>query len=67
MKRIKKSTYLPVLLLLFGAGFYVYNGLKWNSWRENLANMVIYFVIILALWWALRTKERYGDEREKDM
>jgi len=56
-KRIPKSQYLPALLMLVGIGFYVYYGVTWNAWRENIANLLIYIVIIGALFWALRKKE----------
>jgi len=56
-KRIPKSQYLPALLMLVGIGFYVYYGVTWNAWRENIANLLIYILIIGALFWALRKKE----------
>jgi hypothetical protein len=64
MKRIPKSQYLPVLLLLVGIAFYVYYGVTWNAWHENIANLLIYIVIIGALFWSLRKKEKMEKERK---
>lgn len=66
MKRIPRSTYLPALLMLVGIGFYVYYGVTWNAWRENLANLIIYVVIIGALFWSLRKKEEMTKDRRKE-
>lgn len=66
MKRIKKSTYLPVLLLLMGTTFYVYYGVTQNSWQTNLPNLGIYLVIIIALHFSLRQKEKLQEKREKE-
>ena len=41
MRRIPRSTFLPLLLLLAGLAFYVYYGITWNAWRANLANLII--------------------------
>ena len=49
---------MPPLLALGGIAFYVYDGMEMNSWMKNLPNLLIYFVIILALWWALRKKDQ---------
>ena len=64
MTRIRKSNFLPWLLLLVGIAFYVYFGIEYNAWKENLMNMLIYFIIILALYWSLRKKEQLEDERK---
>lgn len=63
MKRIKKSTWLPTLFVLFGAAFYVYFGITHNAWLDNMPNIIIYFVIIAFLTWALRKKEKFEDAR----
>lgn len=63
MKRIRKSTYLPILLFLAGTAFYVYYGIEYNAWMQNLWNIIIYLVIIVALFFTLRKKEQYEDER----
>lgn len=63
MKKIPRSKYLPILLLLVGIAFYVYYGISYNAWRENLANLIIYVVIISALYWSLRAKEKMEGEK----
>lgn len=64
MKRLKKYNWLPPLLMISGIAFYVYDGLKMNSWLVNLPNICIYFVIVLALYLALRKREQLRSERE---
>lgn len=59
MKQIRKSQFLPWLLLLVGLAFYVYYGVSYNAWMHNLPNLVIYILIILALFWALRKQDSY--------
>ncbi len=63
MRRVKKYKWLPPLLALMGIGFYVWDGLQMNSWQKNLPNLIIYAVIIIALWWALRKKESFNDKK----
>ncbi len=67
MRRIPKSQYLPCLLLIMGVVFYVYYGITWNAWRVNLPNLIIYILIILALHWALRKKEKYRNNRNEQI
>jgi len=64
-KGIRKSTALPILLLFFGGLIYVYDGMRFNSWRENLPNMLIMLALVVILFFVLRKKEKYQDEREK--
>jgi hypothetical protein len=49
---------------MVGTAFYIYYGVEWGAWKENLPNLLIYIVIILALFWALRKKEKMEDERD---
>ena len=67
MKRIRKSVYLPLLLLIMGVAFYVYFGVYYNAWNENLPNILIFVGIIVLLAWALRKKEKMEEERENDI
>ena len=60
---MKKSTWLPLALLLAGAAFYVYYGTEYNNWVENLPLIVIDALIVLALHFALKKKEKMEDER----
>ena len=60
--KIKRSIGLPIGLAVVGAAFYIYFGVTWNAWKENLPNIIIYTLIILALWWALRKKEELSNK-----
>lgn len=62
MRRVKKYKWLPPLLAICGVAFYVWDGLQMNSWIKNLPNLIIYAVIIMALWWALRKKEKLNQK-----
>lgn len=58
-----KSVWLPIMLLLAGGAFYVYDGMEYNSWMKNLPLMIVDVLIVIALFWALRKKENLKKER----
>ena len=60
---MKKSIWLPLLLLCAGAGVYVYSGIEYNAWIENITLMGVDVVIVVALHFALKKKEAYEEER----
>ena len=63
MKRFRKSIILPLLLAIIGLAFYIYYGITYKAWTDNLPNIIIFFIIIVALAWTLRKKEKYEKER----
>lgn len=63
MRCFRKSIILPLLLGILGLGFYIYYGISYRAWIDNLPNIIIFFFIIIALAWALRKKEKYEAER----
>ncbi len=62
-KRIRKSIFLPVAFLIAGAAFYIYYGISYNAWMANLGKFITYIVILAALFWALRAKEKMENSR----
>ena len=60
---MKKSIWLPILLFCAGAGVYIYSGIEYNAWVENITLMGVDVVIVVALHFALKKKEAYEDER----
>lgn len=50
------------MLGICGMTFYVWDGMQMNSWVKNLPNMIIYAAIIMALWWALRKKDKLNQK-----
>ena len=62
MKR--RSVWLPILLFIMGGAFYLYYGTTHNAWIDNLPNIIIYIIILLALHLALRKKEQLQKQRE---
>ena len=58
---MKRSSWLPWLILIGGAAMYVWDGLQWGSWMKNLPNVIVFAVIVAGLWWALRKKESFKD------
>ncbi len=66
MRKFRKSIWLPLAFLLLGTVFYVYYGINYHAWTDNLPNLIIYLVIIVFLAWALRKKEKYENERNKE-
>lgn len=62
---MRKSTWLPLAFAVVGIAFYVYYGIEYNAWEHNLANLVVYFLILVALHFVLRKKESYARRREE--
>lgn len=62
---MKKYIVKPVALLCVGIAFYIYYGIYWNAWRDNLYLLLLYIVILAALGWAEFQKEKIRKEREK--
>jgi uncharacterized membrane protein YfcA len=60
---MKKSIWLPILLLCAGAAVYIYSGIEYNAWVENVTLMIIDVVICVLLHFMLKKKEAYEDER----
>ena len=60
---MKKSIWLPILLFCAGAGVYIYSGIEYNAWVENITLMIVDVIIVVALHFALKKKEAYEDER----
>lgn len=55
---------MPIAFLSVGLATYIYYGTTWNAWMKNLPNIVIYIIIIAALAWALKTKDRLNRENQ---
>ena len=67
MERIRKSYYLPWVLLLACAVFFVYeNGSSLEVLKQFRSYIITYIIIIVALFLVLRKKEQMEDERKKD-
>ena len=63
----RKSYYLPWVLLLACAVFFVYeNGSSLEVLKQYRSYIITYIIIILALFLVLRKKEQMEDERNKD-
>jgi uncharacterized membrane protein YfcA len=60
---MKKSIWLPLLLLCAGAAVYVYSGIEYNAWVENCTLMIADVAIVVLLHFMLKKKESYEDER----
>ena len=68
MKPIKKSTLLPLVLFIFATGMFIYYIPQQGqiSW-EVVATVIVEYAVIIALFFALRRKEKYRKEREEDI
>ena len=67
MARIRKSYYIPWVLLLACAVFFVYeNGSSLEVLKQYRSYIITYIIIIVALFLVLRKKEQMEDERNKD-
>lgn len=56
---MKRYIWQPVAFFAVGLGFYLYNGIVWNTWLTYLPHILGYAVICGALAWALYKKEQY--------
>ncbi len=65
---MKKSIWLPIALFMAGMAFYVYYGIEYNAWIENISLIFSDAVIVVLLFFALRQKEklkkRWEDEEK---
>ncbi|MCR5316452.1 MAG: hypothetical protein K6E52_11210 [Bacteroidaceae bacterium] len=61
---MKKSIWLPILLFCAGAAVYIYSGIDYNAWKENLPLIIADLAIVVLLHFMLKKKEAYEDERK---
>lgn len=59
---MKRYIWQPVAFFLVGIGFYIYNGVTWNTWTAYLPHILGYAVICGTLMWALYRKEQYKNK-----
>ena len=55
---MKRYIWQPLAFFAAGLGFYIYNGVTWNTWDKYLPHVVGYAIICSGLSWALYTKEK---------
>lgn len=56
---MKRYVWQPVAFFCAGLGFYLYNGIVWNTWLTYLPHILAYAAICGALSWALYRKEQF--------
>ncbi|MBQ0046164.1 MAG: hypothetical protein KBT33_01460 [Prevotellaceae bacterium] len=56
---MKRYIWQPIAFFCVGLAFYIYFGITWNAWIQNLPHIIGYAVICICLWWALKKKETY--------
>lgn len=54
----------PVAFFVATLGFYIYNGVQWNTWMKYLPHILAYALICGGLMWALHKKEQYKNNRK---
>ncbi|MBQ6965402.1 MAG: hypothetical protein IJP82_06900 [Bacteroidaceae bacterium] len=57
---MKIYVWQPLAFFVVGLGFYIYNGVTWNTWVNYLPHIIGYALICGALAWA-----RYRQEQLK--
>ena len=62
---MKKSIWLPLSLFILGLAVYVYFGIEYNAWMENLTLILFDAAIVAALYYVLKKKEQYMKERKE--
>ena len=63
---MKKYVILPLVLFIIGLAVYVFFGITYNAWKENLPNMLIFLIIIAMLAWALKKKDALEKKRKNN-
>ena len=63
---MKKYVILPLVLFIIGLAVYVFFGITYNAWQENLPNMLIFLIIIAMLAWALKKKDALEKKRKNN-
>lgn len=59
VESMKRYVWQPVAFFCAGLGFYLYNGIVWNTWLTYLPHILAYAAICGALSWALYRKEQF--------
>lgn len=66
--RIRKSTWIPVAFSLYSIVIYAYLlPLSTASTGTIIFSVMLNALIILALWWVYRKKEKMAAKRERDL
>jgi ABC-type nickel/cobalt efflux system permease component RcnA len=69
MKKFRKSTWMPLILLIYTTGMAIYF-LPRNteiSDTEKWLTIGAAYLIVALLWWVLRRKEKLMEQRNKDI
>ena len=69
MKKFRKSTWMPMILLIYTTGMAIYF-LPRNteiSDTEKWLTIGAAYLIVALLWWVLRKKEKLMEQRNKDI
>lgn len=61
---MKRYIWQPAAFFIVGLGLYIYNGVTWNGWSEYMFHIIGYFVICMALAWALWKKESFKNNNK---
>lgn len=62
--RMKRYIIQPIAFFLAGLGFYIYNGVTWNTWMDYLPHIIGYAAICGLLSWSLYKKAEYKKKRQ---
>ena len=63
---MKKYVLLPLVLFLIGLAVYVFFGITYNAWMDNLPNILVFVAIIALLAWALKKKDALEKQRKNN-
>lgn len=61
---MKRYIIQPIAYFLAGLGFYIYNGVTWNTWMDYLPHIIGYAAICGLLSWSLYKKAEYKKKRQ---
>lgn len=67
-KKIRKSTWIPLAFVVYSAAVYAYVLPQSTASTSTIVLTIgLNLLVILALWWLYRKKEKLAEERERDM
>lgn len=67
-KKLRKSTWIPLVFVLYSIAVYAYVLPQTTASMPTICMTIgLNVVVIIALWWLYRKKEKMAEERERDL
>ena len=60
---MKRYVWQPIAFFAVGVGFYIYNGIVWNTWMTYLPHILGYALICAGLAWARYKQDKMQNSK----